>query len=277
MTDKNIAFIGAGHIGQALADGLVTAKAISAKNLILANPRLDCLYRFIDKSIQVTTDNVEAVKGADVIFITVRPKVVKIVVEQINNYVKKDSIIISVAAGVTFDLLHKYFSAKDIKMVRIMPNIPVAYGLGVVGWVGENLTANDKILIKSLLKPLGLVIECKDEKTLDKLSMISGCGIGYVAYFMNNLEKITKSYGFSEDETRRIVNQVFSGTNRHLEVIHESPEELIKAVATKGGITEEVIDSLDTGEFQHLLSESIKKGYDKMGKLTEELNQIFNV
>lgn len=273
MINKNIAFLGCGHISHAIVDGLLKAKAVNNDKIILSGPHPEKFADLKKKyGVRMTSDNIEAVKTADIIFIGVRTKIVKTVTEEIKNHIKRDALIISIAAGVTFDLLHKYFSAKDIKMARIMPNIPVAYEMGVVGWIGDNLTTNDKILIKSLLKPLGLVIECKDEKVMDKLSMISGCGIGYVAYFMNNLEKITKSYRFSKDETRRIVNQVFSGTNRHLEVIHGSPEELMKAVATKGGITEEVLNSMERFGFYKIFSKSIDNGYVKIKKLTQLLN-----
>ncbi|OGG27038.1 hypothetical protein A2960_02740 [Candidatus Gottesmanbacteria bacterium RIFCSPLOWO2_01_FULL_39_12b] len=268
MINKNITFIGVGHISHAIIDGLLKAKTVDKDKIILSGPHLE---RFNDLGkkygLKTTTNNIEAVKNAEIVFIGVRPKVVEKVAGGIKTHLKSDALIISIAAGVTFDLLHKYFSAKEIKLVKVIPNIPVAYGLGVVGWVGDYLTVQDKTLVKSLLKPLGLIIECKDEKTLDKLSMISGCGIGYVAYFMKNLEKIAKSYGLNEDDVSKIVLNTFTGTVKHLSETGESPEKLTSAVATKGGITEEVLKSMEEGGFSKLFSESVKKGYDKIGEL----------
>lgn len=272
MIDKKIAFIGCGHISHAIINGLLKANAVDKNKIILSGPHLK---RFADLArkyhIGSTTVNAKAVQNADIIFIGIRPKVVEKVTREIKNHIKGGTLIISVAAGVTFALLHKYFSAKDIKLVRIIPNIPVAYGLGVVGWVGDNLTTNDKILMKSLLKPLGLITECKDENMMDKLSMISGCGIGYVAYFMKNLEEIGKSYGLNEDIVSKIVLNTFAGTVKHLSETGVSSQDLVTAVATKGGITEEIINSMENFGFNKIFSESVNKGYVKIKRLTKEM------
>ncbi len=272
MINKNISFIGIGHISRAIIGGLFRKKSVNEDKVVLSGPHPEKFAGFAKKyGVKMTDNNIEAVKQADIIFIAVRPKVVRQVAEEIKNHIKPNILIISVAAGVTFDLLHKYLSGNKIKLVRIMPNIPVAYGLGVVGWVGDNLTTNDKILIKSLLKPLGLIIECKDEKAMDKLSMISGCGIGYTAYFMKNLENLAQKYGLREKDARKVVLNTFIGTLKHLETTGESPDELTKAVATKGGITEEVLNNMEKLGFSQIFSQSVERGYVKISKFTKEM------
>lgn len=57
--------------------------------------------------------------------------------------------------------------------------------------------------ITHLLSPLGLLITCKNDAELDKLGMISGCGPGYVGYFMHNLEKDVMSYGFYKKKQKK--------------------------------------------------------------------------
>lgn len=253
ITNKKIAIIGMGHIGRAIAQGL-------HHNLLSSNGE----------------KNVEVTKASDIIIIAVKPKVVVEVIKEVRDYVRKEQLIISTAACVTLDLLEKYFGRKDIKIIRIMPNIPVAYGLGVVGWIGnKQVNSNDKKLIKSLFTPLGYLIECKNEKHLDKLSMISGCGPGYVGYFINNLEKVAKKYGFSID-ARKIVEATFFGTLHHLKKSKLSSRELVSSVATKGGITEEVLKNLEAKNFTKHLSKSIEKGYIKIKKITEELRMENN-
>ena len=99
-----------------------------------------------------------------------------------------------------------------------MPNIPVAYQKGVIGWIGNrNIDKNDEILLVKLLTTLGKVIKCNNEEKLDKLSMIAGCGTGYATYFMANLAKVAKIYGFKEKEAKEIVLSTFSGIINSLE------------------------------------------------------------
>lgn len=258
MIRKSIAIIGAGHIGHAILAGLLKAKKFKREDFILTNSK--------------TKNNILAARSSQIIFIAVKPRIVGNVVSEIKNYVTEDKLIISVAACVPINLLEKYFYPKILKIVRIMPNIPVAYGKGVVGWIGnKQIDSNDKKLVKKLLGPLGVIVACKDEESLDKLSMISGCGPGYVGYFINNLEKVARRFGFSQKESKKIVEATFLGTLLHLKRTKNSSEDLVSSVATKGGITEEVIKSLESGGLYQILLKSIKRGYDKIGKIKKEL------
>ncbi len=242
-------------MGKALAKGFLHGNVITRKNLMLSNG---------DK-------NIAAAKWADVVIIAVKPKIVKIVVDEIKNYLKKESIVISCAACVSINLLEKYFGQK-VKIVRIMPNLPVADDKGVIGWISNKfITDYNKKLFKKIFEPLGLLISCKNDESLDKLSMISGCGPGYVGYFINNLEKQALKYGFSKDESRKIVEATFSGTLSYLARNKISSADLVSSVATKGGITEEVIRNLERGNFYPLLLKSIKKGYDKIERIRKDL------
>lgn len=257
--NKKIAIIGMGHIGRAIAQSL-------GHNLLSSNGQR----------------NVEVTKASDIIIIAVKPKVVGKVAEEIRDYIQKEQLIISTAACVTLELLEKYFNKKgsDLKrakgltpkIIRIMPNIPVAYGLGVVGWIGNNkIDGNDKKLIKKLLKPLGIIIDCKDEEQLDKLSMISGCGPGYAGYIMKCLQKKAEQYGFSENEAHKIVLSTFSGTLHNLETRNISFENLVRSIATKGGITEEVLSNMENKEIPKIISNSIDLGYDKIKRIESML------
>ena len=155
-----------------------------------------------------------------------------------------------------------------------MPNISVAYSLGVVGWVGnKNIRLADKKLIADLFVPLGILVACKNEEELDRVDIISGCGPGVIAYFINNFEKVTQSYGFSQREGAEMAQYVFAGTVAHLKKTGLSAQDLITAVATKGGITEEVIKNLNKNNFYMVLKKSFQKGYAKIGKITRDLEK----
>lgn len=275
MKNKKIAIIGVGHMGVSIFRGLRKYGNLPSDQFILANPNLEKLSSLKKEfGVRLTRDNTEAARESDIIFIAVRPKIMEKVMKEIKDFVNSDKMIISVVACVPIRLLEKYLGVKKFRIIRIMPNIPVAYGLGVVGWIGNNqIDDSDKKLIKKLLKLLGVVIDCQDEKQLDKLSMISGCGPGYVGYFINNLEKVAQKYGFSYEESRKIVEATFSGTLYHLKKTQTSSEYLVSSVATKGGITEEVINSLKKGHFFELFMESINKGFTKVGKVSRILEK----
>lgn len=275
MIDEKIAFIGVGHIAQALIQGILHAKVIAGDKLFLANPHLGKLKGFQrDYKVKLTTDNIAAAKWADILIICVRPKIVKAVIKEIKDYFKKDSLMIVVAACVTFTLLEKYFQNNKVKVIRLMPNIPVAYGMGVIGWVGNKKSGGrERKLVETLFNPLGVVVACKNEKELDRIDIISGCGPGIVAYFIHTFEKAARQYGFSEDATAKMIYHVFAGTLHHMKHTRITAADLISAVATKGGITEEVVRSLDERKFYQIFEKSINNGYAKIGKITDELRK----
>ena len=268
-----VAIIGGGHIGQALALGLLAGKSVSASQLTISNPHLEELKYMKEKhKMRITNNNKEAVRSAHIIFLTVKAKMVKEVICEVKNSLRKDALLISCAACITFKQLETYLQGKSQKMVRIMPNISIRYGRGVVGFIGnKQIDKKDEELIKNLLSHLGEAIECRNEKMLDKLTLISGCGPGLVGYVMRHFEEIAKTYGFSQSQTQAIVAATFSGTLYHLQATRLTTQDLITHVATKGGITQEIIQELEENNFSLLLAKSIEKGYAKMNNIRKEL------
>lgn len=261
-------------MGGALVDGLLKNQTVRGSDLMLSGPHAVKLKRFDKDGIHLTTDNQKAAGFGNTVFLSVRPFQVGKVIREIKKDLKPGTRVISVAACVNFELLEKYFHPEKVKTVRLMPNIPVLYGLGVIGWTPNKLvTEKDRKIIRKLLGNLGLVIECKDEDELDRLDILSGCGPGIVAYLMKSYEGAARENGFSQKDSEILTRFVFSGALKHLENSRQSPAELINQVATKGGITEEVLKSLDRGGFNNLLSKSMEKGYIKVSKITDQLKR----
>lgn len=268
---KKITFIGAGHIAQAMIHGLIQS-GFNPANICVSNPNLFKLRNFLAMTKVIsTTDNKFAVKDSDVIFITVRPSVVKSVIFEIKSEVPTHAIIISVAACVDFVLLTHYFDSKKVKCMRIMPNIPVGENRGVIGWTaGKNITKKETDGVLRLLKPLGSLISCKNEIELDRLSLISGCGPGVVSYLIDVLIQEAKRFGFSRDTAESLAIETFAGTVVHLRKHKKSPQSLVTAVATSGGITESIITQLSR-QYPCLLRKSMQSGYDRITKVAKKL------
>ena len=87
----------------------------------------------------------------------------------------------------------------------------------------------------------------------------------------HELQKITKSYGFSADESQKITLQTLLGTVTHLLKTNMSTKALVESVATKGGITGEIIKILDQENFPDIIRLALDGGFKKIGLLTEKL------
>lgn len=254
-------------MGQALARGIVRNTKFQASNIVIATPHKGKLKDFIKiTNCLITSNNKEAVKDADIVFIAVKPARVEEVIDEIKSAIAQDSLVISVAAAVTLPILSSYFE-RQMKLVRIMPNIPVALGSGVVGWIGQNIQSQDKKILSEVLSTLGLIIVCKSENQLDRLSLISGCGPGIIAYIINMFEKLALDYGFGFHQASELVLTTIEGTIKHMKTHMVSSQQLVEEVATPGGITEEIIHNLEKKKVPKAFSQSLERGYDKINKL----------
>ena len=109
-----ITIIGAGNIGGAIARGLAKGHMFKASDITCTAQSDTTLekMRNTNPDFVLSLDNVEAVKGADIIVIAVKPWRVEEIIDQIKGILDYDKqIIVSVAAGITFDLLNTYLTS----------------------------------------------------------------------------------------------------------------------------------------------------------------------
>lgn len=261
LESKKLAIIGGGHIGLALVEGFINSGKITGSQLIVANPSLAKIIHLKNSGVEITTDNNIAVAKADLIFLAVKPIVINQVLKEIRNLVK-EKMIISLAAIVTINKFGK--QVKKINVVRIMPNIAISCNQGVIGLFAKEVTAQNKIHIRRLLSYLGLVVEVEKEKDLDALTLLSGCGPAIVSQFIEMLANYGKHIDLSNKKSYTAALQTFKGTILFLEKTGLSSDELIRSVATKGGITEEIINKLRQRDFQNRFIQIMDYGYTKI-------------
>ena len=209
--------------------------------------------------------NAHAVKNADIVFIAVKPRVVGEVLGGIAG-VSKEQAIVSLAAGISLRELQHSFGRKN-GIARIMPNMPVSVGQGVIGFYKGTLSAQDTKNIRTLLEGLGIVIEVTNEKSLDVFTAISGSGPAVAAYCIEALAMSAKKLGIEEDTARAAAFGVFAGTSAYLAESKLSPAELMKSVATKGGVTETILKSFQTEQVGKRIEKGIQAGFAKVKKI----------
>ena len=241
-TSGNIAIIGKGHMGTALLQGLIKS-GISRSRI------------FVSDTVQ---NNARAVRNARVIFIAVKPGVVGGVLRALAPHLGR-KLVVSLAAGIAMRSMKRQL--KNSEVARIMPNIPVAYGEGVVGIYARGVSAKHGHKLRALLKGLGLLIEVKNEHELDALTLLSGCGPAIVATFLSIYERRARALGISDTA---LALQVFKGTLAHLDSSGMSAAELSKSVATKGGVTEAILKQLKKEGFEQSFERAVERGKKKL-------------
>lgn len=264
LESKKIAIIGVGHMGNAITEGFIKG-GLKPSQLILASRRSDKLTAFSKKyAAIIAANNRKAAGYADYCIIAVKPYSIKEVFEEIQDQISK-KIIISVAAGITIAKLHEFSGNKEQKIVRIMPNLPVAYRQGVIGiYTNEFVTQKEKISLQKILSVLGTVITVSKEEDLNTLTVLSGSGPAIVAYFISILSQNAQAFGFKKEQAEEIVFKTFIGTLQYLLQKNLSADRLIQAVATKGGITQQIITDLNNQHVKKHMLGALQKGIAKI-------------
>ena len=96
-----IAVIGAGAMGGSTVKGLLAAGQVKAHDITVSDPSEKVLQQFAATGTSVTSDNVTAVMGADVVMVFVKPWLVEPVLKGIKEAMDyKKQLLVVVAAGV---------------------------------------------------------------------------------------------------------------------------------------------------------------------------------
>src|SRR5512143_2487622 len=110
---RKVAVLGAGKLGSILIQALVKTDLLSRDHVratVRHEDRAEALKKKLH--IPVSTSNAEAVRGADIILVCVKPQVVGDVMREIRQHVTPSQLVISVAASVSTADIEKALGKK---------------------------------------------------------------------------------------------------------------------------------------------------------------------
>lgn len=234
-------------MGTALSDGLIRS-GIQKSQIVISRDK-----------------NKRAARAADIIFLCVKPAVVDDVLQEIKKEIQ-GKVVVSAAAALSLRYLK--VKAKGARVARIMPNLPVRFGEGVVGLLYGTLTSSEKDYLKKIMSGLGLLVETQNDAELDALTLLSGCGPGIVAFLIDSLAESAARIGVKRSAAEMIVFQVCKGTLAHMEEEAIPAHAFTKSVATKGGVTEAILEALAKKNFKKTFGEALSQGYRRIKKIS---------
>lgn len=256
-------FLGAGNMGYALAKA--AAKTCGGENIILSCK--DILHaKEAAKGLGAAFGTAEdAAKDADFVFLGVKPKNLCDISGQtagVINEKNSKAVIISMLAGVSIDSVKEYFGT-DKKIIRIMPNTPVAVGSGLILMCSsENVTSEDKENFKDLMRQAGTVNEI-DENLIDAASAVSGCGPAFLYMFSEALSDGGLLCGLPKSKALFYALNMIKGSCDLALLTGKHPAVLKDEVTSPGGSTAEGLLSLELSGFKGAVIEAVRKSYEK--------------
>ena len=176
MDNKTICFIGAGKMATAIMKGLLTSKTFDKKHVIAVEVNeVAANIARENFGIAVYSNPNEAISKADIILIATKPFVVPELLDSIKKSITDSKLIISIAAGITFEKIERVLGA-DKRVVRVMPNTPALVLEGMSGVCkGAYASEDDAEFVMELLSNIGKCIEVSEDQ-IDIVTAISGSG-----------------------------------------------------------------------------------------------------
>lgn len=262
MKNIRIAIIGAGAMGTAILDGLISngmdvanisvSTHTSASARAIENKHVVAAFSLEEDS----ANNLAAIDDADVIILATKPYLVTEVLEGfIEPQLKPSALIISVAAGITTAAMEAALPLGN-PVVRAMPNTPAIVGRALTGIaLGSRATESHQKLAEELFATVGKTIVV-DESRIDALSTISGSGPAYVFFLVEQFITAARHQGFSDDEAKLLVNETFLGATELLVASRKEPADLRRQVTSPNGTTMQAIARMEKSNLDQMFIEA---------------------
>jgi pyrroline-5-carboxylate reductase len=267
FSGKRVAVLGAGKMGGILLKALLEKGLLSAQATCATVAHEERARGLSEKlGVPVGTDNLAAVRGADIVFVCVKPQVVQEVMEQIRPNISRDQLIISVAASVPTSHIEKALAA-DIPVIRAMPNTPCALGVGMTALCkGKFANPRHVEMASALFSVVGRTVVV-DEKHMDAVTGLSASGPAYIYIILESLAEAGVKVGLPRDIATLLAAQTTLGAATVVLETGDHPALLKDAVTTPAGCTIDGIMELEEGKLRVTLIKAVVKAAQRAKEL----------
>jgi pyrroline-5-carboxylate reductase len=264
-----IAFVGSGAMGEAIIRVSLEQQLFAPQQVVASDIRPQRCQELADRyGIGVTADNVEGVREASIVVLSVKPQVLPAVLDGLRGSVPQNAVVLSIVAGARIASLTE--GLQHTAVIRSMPNTPAQIGMGMTVWTASADTSDEqRNQVRTLLQAMGEEIYLQDESKLDTATAVSGSGPAYVFLFMEAMLDAAVRLGFARPVARQLVLQTvlgsasFAKSGKHL-------AELRNMVTSPGGTTAEALHQFERGSLRAVVSEAIEAAYQKSKDLARK-------
>lgn len=266
-TPGPIAVLGAGKMGEILAQGIVRSGLVSAGQIHLADVNAQRVADLAERyGFGAAESNAEAAAGARTILLSVKPMDVAAVLEQINPVMGSGHLLICIAAGVTTRRLQAGLTHGS-RVVRAMPNAASSVGEGITAiCAGSSAGSADLDLAEKIMSGAGKVVRIA-EPYLDAVTALSGSGPAYFALFAEAMIDAGVAVGLPRAVASELVVQTLVGTGAMLVQAGMQPGQVREAVTSPGGTTAMALRELERSGVRAGVANAVQAALDRAREL----------
>ena len=269
----NVAFIGCGNMGSALARA--TCAALGPQQVYLANRTVSKAEALAEElGCHPCPDNAQAVSQADYIFLCVKPHLLSGVLAELAPMLEHmpHKVLISVAAGVTLASLRSFLppKAKDMSLLRLMPNTCVEIGQGMSALCADSDTPQKHIqAVQNILTRSGRV-DVLDESLMDAFTSVAGCGPAYIYPLIEALADGGVMVGLPRRQALAYAAQTLLGAAAMVLETGQHPGALKDAVCSPGGSTIAGVAALEANGLRHAAIQAVLAAMERNRQLGKQ-------
>lgn len=262
-----LGIIGFGNMAEAITKGILAKELVKPQEIIVSRRDSAKLQEAAEKyGVLITEDNCEVVKKADTVFLAVKPQMLPGVIEEIQPLLRKEQLIVSIAAGKTIKWLCEQFG-QTLKIVRCMPNTPALVGEGCTGLcVNALVSEEEKTYVLSLFNSLGLAKEVP-ESLMDVVGGVSGSSPAYVFMFLEAMADAAVLEGMPRKLAYEFAAQAVLGSAKLMLETGKHPGELKDMVCSPGGTTIEGVKTLEKMGMRSAVMEGVIRCIERSKEL----------
>lgn len=269
----SVAFIGGGNMANALVSGLLT-QGCPLENIHVIEVADALRAQWATRGVSTSVGPDASLQGCHVWIYAVKPQHMKEVVLQCKPWMANDTLIISIAAGISISSLATWCGSPQVpyqNIVRCMPNTPALVGAGVTGLASPaGLSPDDHAIATALLSAVGLAVWVNDDAAIDAVTALSGSGPAYVFLFLEALVKGGEALGLTANQAQELALATLAGATKLASSSSDSPAILRERVTSKGGTTAAALAVFKESHFVDIVSQAMRAADLRAAELSKE-------
>jgi pyrroline-5-carboxylate reductase len=262
-----IGVVGGGKMGGALIGGMISGGLFPATALTVADKDERRLGELVKTyGVNVTTDNREAIRGAAMVILSVKPQDMAEVLSGLVAQATPAMLFISIAAGIATAFIEERLG-KGVRVIRVMPNMPALIGEGAAALCrGASATGADLKQTRQIFEAVGTTVEV-EERLMDAVTGLSGSGPGYAFFIIEALTDAGVKTGLDHDVALKLAAQSLLGAARMCLKGEKSPAEYRSMVTSPGGTTLAGLKVFEEGKLREVLIAGVEAATRRSAEL----------
>ena len=260
---KKIGFIGCGNMGKAILSGIISSNKISKENIMVSTKTEQSKNNIKNEfGVEATLNSKEVARFSDILFLAIKPNIFKDVLLDIKESISKDTIIISIAAGVTIDNIEEWLE-DNFKIVRTMPNVPALVGEAISAIAPNKIVKQQELEeVCSIFNMFGKC-EILEEKYFHGFIALCGSSPAYVFMFIEAMADAAVKLGIPRNKAYKMAEQAILGSAKLALETGKHPGELKDMVCSPAGTTIEAVIELENSGFRSAIINALEKCAEK--------------